>query len=142
MSNFFNFLMASQTWEKSDFPILCEPCLGPNPYVRMLKDGFGKECKVCGRPFTVFKWSPGVGERWRKTEICQTCAKIKNGCQSCLQDLEYGIHTQDRDEVLGTHNQIPMSEVNSQVYVRKMEAEVFVKLIVDGRRGSGQSRKG
>jgi hypothetical protein len=30
-----------------------------------------------------------------------------------------------RDEALNTHNAIPMTEVNSQVYVRKMEAQVI-----------------
>ena len=81
----------TQQWESSEFPILCESCLGPNPYVRMLRETFGRECKVCRRPYTVFKWSPGVGERWKKTEICQVCTKIKNACQSCIRDLEYGI---------------------------------------------------
>ena len=28
--------------------------------------------------------------RYKKTEVCQTCAKLKNVCQTCLLDLEYG----------------------------------------------------
>jgi pre-mRNA-splicing factor RBM22/SLT11 len=111
----------TQTWEKSDFPILCESCLGPNPFVRMLKDGYGRECKVCKRPFDVFKWSPGVGERWRKTEICQVCSKIKNCCQTCIKDLEFGLNTKDRDDVLGIHHSIPLTDVNAQVFVRSLE---------------------
>ena len=69
-----------QGWEKADFPILCETCLGDNPYVRMTKSEFSRECKVCSRPFTVFRWKPGSNARFKKTEICQTCAKVKNVC--------------------------------------------------------------
>jgi pre-mRNA-splicing factor RBM22/SLT11 len=47
----------------------------------MMKQNFGAECKVCTRPFTVFRWIPGAGSRNKKTEICQTCAKSKNVCQ-------------------------------------------------------------
>lgn len=36
-----------QGWEKSDFPILCNTCLGENPYLRMTKSEFARECKVC-----------------------------------------------------------------------------------------------
>jgi len=54
------------------------------------KDKFGKECKICARPFTVFRWCPGARMRFKKTEVCQTCSKLKNICQTCLLDLEYG----------------------------------------------------
>lgn len=32
--------------EELETPILCEACLGPNPYIRMTKDSQGKICKV------------------------------------------------------------------------------------------------
>ncbi|XP_037364219.2 pre-mRNA-splicing factor RBM22-like [Talpa occidentalis] len=78
-----------QNWEDADFPILCQTCLGENPYIRMTKEKYGKECKICARPFTVFRWCPGVRMRFKKTEVCQTCSKLKNVCQTCLLDLEY-----------------------------------------------------
>ena len=66
----------AEGWESSEFPIVCEDCLGPNPYVRMQKEKYGMECHISGRPFTVFRWRPGNDARrgpavlfcfWRET---------------------------------------------------------------------------
>ncbi|KAI3885472.1 hypothetical protein MKW92_031120 [Papaver armeniacum] len=101
-------------WERSDFPIICESCLGDNPYVRMTKADYDKECKICTRPFTVFRWRPGRDARFKKTEVCQTCSKLKNVCQVCLLDLEYGLPVQVRDTALAidSNDSIPKSDVN------------------------------
>jgi pre-mRNA-splicing factor RBM22/SLT11 len=89
--------------ERAEFPITCESCLGDNPYVRMTRANFNKECKICTRPFTVFRWRPGRDARYKKTEVCQTCSKHKNVCQVCLLDLEYGLPVQiTRDTALPT----------------------------------------
>ena len=87
-------------WENSDFPILCNTCLGENPYVRMTKSEFARECKVCQRPFAVFRWKPGSNSRYKKTEICTTCAKLKNVCQTCLFDLDFGLPVELRDKFI------------------------------------------
>lgn len=110
-----------QNWETADFPILCETCLGDNPYLRMTKEVYGKECKICDRPFTIFRWKPGAGMRFKKTEVCQTCAKLKNVCQTCLLDLEYGLPTQVRDAALGMSEEMPTSEVGREYYTQNME---------------------
>lgn len=62
--------------------------------VLQTKEKYGKECEVCARPFTVFRWCPGARMRFKKTEICQTCARLRNACQTCLLDLEYGLPLQ------------------------------------------------
>lgn len=103
--------------ESSDFPILCETCLGDNPYVRMSKQEYGRECKVCTRPFTIFRWNPGSGARFKKTEICTTCARVKNVCQTCLLDLEYNLPTQVRDAALGRIDAAPTQEINKREWM-------------------------
>ncbi|KAI6045687.1 hypothetical protein EDC04DRAFT_3136999 [Pisolithus marmoratus] len=108
-------------WEQSEFPILCETCLGNNPFIRMTKQEFGRSCGTCARPFTVFRWNPGSGARYKATVICQTCAKVKNVCQTCLLDLEYGLPTQVRDTALGRQTEAPTSDVNREYYAQNME---------------------
>ncbi|KAF8447718.1 hypothetical protein L210DRAFT_3527024 [Boletus edulis BED1] len=108
-------------WEQSEFPILCETCLGANPFIRMSKQEFGRSCGTCARPFTVFRWNPGEGARYKATVICQTCAKVKNVCQTCLLDLEYGLPTQVRDTALAVQSEAPTSDINREYYAQNME---------------------
>lgn len=100
-------------------------CLGDNPYVRMTKDALGAECKICARPFCVFRWKPGSKARYKKTEVCQSCSKIKNCCQTCLLDLQYGLPLQVRDQFLaqnGATAVVPTSAVNREFFARQQEA--------------------
>ncbi|KAJ3408708.1 RNA binding motif protein 22 [Chytridiales sp. JEL 0842] len=90
----------------------------------MTRQTQGKECKICARPFTVFKWSPGSGMRYKKTEICQTCSKIKNVCQTCVLDLEYGLPVQVRDSVLNVQDVAPRSDVNREYFIQNVEGQL------------------
>ena len=89
-----------QKWEETEFPLVCETCLGDNPYVRMTKQEHGKKCKICETPFTVFAWQAGTKGRLKKVEICRSCAQAKNVCQVCIYDLQYGLPVKVRDQVL------------------------------------------
>uniref|UniRef100_A0A8C9Q1W9 Pre-mRNA-splicing factor RBM22 n=1 Tax=Spermophilus dauricus TaxID=99837 RepID=A0A8C9Q1W9_SPEDA len=90
----------------------------------MTKDKNGKEYKICARPFTVFRWCPGVRMRFKKTEVCQTCSKLKNICHTCLLDLEYGLPIQVRDAGLSFKDDMPKSDVNKEYYTQNMEREI------------------
>jgi len=122
-----------QNWEDSEFPILCQTCLGDNPYLRMMKEKYGKECKICDRPFTTFRWCPGARMRFKKTEVCQTCAKLKNVCQTCILDLEYGLPIQVRDKALRLADDLPKSDVNREYYIQNVDRE----LATSGDNGPG-----
>lgn len=136
----------NRQWERGEFPILCEKCFGDNPYVRMQKHTLGGTCKMCDRPYTLFKWRPGRGEPYRRTEICQTCSRIKNLCQTCILDLEFGkrpealivmilmigvgLPSQLRDAVLSQTDGtlvVPESDANREYF-----AAQHSKMITDG----------
>ncbi|KAF8111933.1 hypothetical protein N665_0070s0003 [Sinapis alba] len=99
-------------YERSDIPILGQSCRGDNPYLRMALANFDKECKVCTRPFKVFRWRPGWAARYKNTEICQTCSKLKN----------YGLPFQVRDMALNitTLDSIPRSHVNREYFAEEL----------------------
>jgi len=110
-------------WEDGAFPILCETCLGDNPYVRMIRAKADKECKICQRPCTGFRWQPGRKARFKQTIICQTCSKLKNVCQTCLFDLEFGLPVQVRDKFLEDRQKfdLPESRVNRDYMTSQFE---------------------
>lgn len=55
--------------------------------------------------------------RFRRTEICYTCAKLKNICQSCMFDLQYGLPVQIRDSVLNVRESVPKNEPNREYFL-------------------------
>lgn len=89
-----------------EYPIVCESCLGPNHFIRMLKFPGGGICHISGRPYNVFRWKACNGARYKKTVICEDLAKLKNVCQVCMLDLRYNIPVQVRAKfkILGGEN--------------------------------------
>ena len=117
-------------WETTDMPSVCERCLPDNPYVSMLKENFGTTCKVCTRPMTEFKWKADRNARQRRTIICLTCARLKNCCQCCMLDLNFGLPIAIRDQALKMIAPGPQSSINREYYAQNNE-----KAIEEGRGG-------
>mmetsp|Transcript_23528 Transcript_23528/g.40137 ORF Transcript_23528/g.40137 Transcript_23528/m.40137 type:complete len:414 (-) Transcript_23528:142-1383(-) len=121
---------SKQKWEETEFPLVCETCLGDNPYVRMTKENHGKKCKICEIPFTVFAWQAGTRGRLKKVEICRTCARSKNVCQVCIYDLQYGLPVQVRDKILAEEGckdsvvAVPQSDANRAWMTAQQERDI------------------
>ncbi|PSK43993.1 hypothetical protein B9Z65_1710 [Elsinoe australis] len=111
-------------WESTDMPSVCERCLPDNPYVQMLKEDYGAECKICTRPFTVFRWKADRTARQKRTNICLTCARLKNCCQHCMLDLSFGLPIVVRDAALKMVAPGPNSEINREYYAQNHEKEI------------------
>lgn len=111
-------------WETTDFPSSCENCLPDNPYVQMLKEDHGAECKICTRPFTVFRWKADRTARTKRTNICLTCARLKNCCQCCMLDLSFGLPLSVRDAALKMIAPGPNSDINREYYAQEHEKEI------------------
>mmetsp|Transcript_28430 Transcript_28430/g.42233 ORF Transcript_28430/g.42233 Transcript_28430/m.42233 type:complete len:428 (-) Transcript_28430:16-1299(-) len=121
---------SKQKWEETEFPLVCETCLGDNPYIRMTKEPYGKKCKICETPFTVFAWQAGTRGRLKKVEICKSCAQSKNVCQVCIFDLQYGLPVQLRDRILAEEGSksavaaVPQSDANRSWYAAQQERAI------------------
>lgn len=111
-------------WETTDFPSVCEQCLPDNPYVQMLKEDYGAECKLCTRPMTIFRWKADRTARTKCSSICLTCARLKNCCQCCMLDLSFGLPIAVRDAALKMVAPGPQSSINREYYAQGHEKEL------------------
>lgn len=118
-----------------DFPYVCETCLGPNPYLRMMKMPMSRECKISARPYTAFRWKPGAEARYKETIIAPEVAISKGVCQVCLMDMRFNVPVAVRDKLLGAGPDAsakPQSDVNKEFYWDQER-----KAFLDGRLEAG-----
>lgn len=109
--------------ETNDFPHLCDTCLGNSNFIKMTKAEFDLECRLCSRPFVVFRWKSDF-KKFKRTEICKTCSKVKHLCQSCLLDLRFGLTMDERDSMLKKKIEIPKDQTNKDYWSYKMSKNI------------------
>src|SRR5438034_1943679 len=100
-----------------------EPVCSQNPSAS-LNANHSLECKICTRPFTVFRWKPDRTARTKRTNICLTCARLKNCCQCCMLDLSFGLPIVVRDAALRMVAPGPTSDVNREYFAQNNERAI------------------
>eukprot|EP00596_Hydrurales_sp_CCMP1899_P004089 CAMPEP_0119044746 /NCGR_PEP_ID=MMETSP1177-20130426/34176_1 /TAXON_ID=2985 /ORGANISM="Ochromonas sp, Strain CCMP1899" /LENGTH=463 /DNA_ID=CAMNT_0007015343 /DNA_START=181 /DNA_END=1572 /DNA_ORIENTATION=- len=78
-----------------------------------------KLCKISTSPYQSFRWKAGPQGRYKETIISFAVAKERNICQTCLNDMKYGLPVGVRDALLAQpDNQIalPMSDVGQRYF--------------------------
>jgi pre-mRNA-splicing factor RBM22/SLT11 len=112
---------------------VCEVCLGQNPYVKMVKLPMGaKLCKISNLAYQAFRWKAGPQGRYKETIISYAVAKEKNICQTCLNDMQYGLPVGVRDKILrksaaAGHHQIvaaPESDIGSRYHYQNLGNDI------------------
>lgn len=109
-------------WDiESDFPIVCQACLSSlSSKIKMIKSEYEKECRICKRPFTVFKWRNTKSNKILCTEVCCLCSKVKNLCQSCCLDFDFGVEMELRDKFLKNKIEMPKEQGNRDFWAYKI----------------------
>ncbi|ODV62500.1 uncharacterized protein ASCRUDRAFT_69296 [Ascoidea rubescens DSM 1968] len=130
---------------ETEVPAICEKCLGSNPFINMIKEKEGKQCKLCTRPYTSFGWmsinetvnsnnSKVRKKNYLTTKFCLTCARQRNCCQVCMLDLTYGIPLHLRDAAFrmsGVKNKFNVNYSKNEVtkrYIAQEEDKKYLKL--------------
>lgn len=128
---------------KSELPLICDKCYGS--VSKVVKHVNGEECKICTRPFTVYRWQnrQQSANKSNKTIICNTCASIRNCCQSCMLDIEFGIPLEVRDTALKMAG-LEMPKYGSQtnnVELKQVQAVKQEAALASGNHPSNQFSK-
>jgi pre-mRNA-splicing factor RBM22/SLT11 len=85
----------------------------------------------------VFSWSADRAHgRKKRTNICLTCARLKNCCQSCMLDLSFGLPIVVRDAALKMVAPGPSSDINREYFAQNNE-----RSIEDGQAGVEEYEK-
>ena len=122
-----------------EFPMVCETCLGPNPYIRMIKIRFGdKLCKMSNTAFQSFRWKAGPGGRFKETIICKEVALEKNVCQACLTDMTFGVPVGVRDALLKAEESRGPAEAVSETNRAYLQSQKKREIAKQGFASSAQ----